>query len=159
MTDIVRNIEPASQMHSQPILGSDLYDDLLVKFSAQTLSTIETELVLLIKPMEAYRSAEMAIPFINFQVKNKGIQTQNGNNSNEVDTGVMSYLRKELINRAEFYTERLQTFLCKNSSSFPLYVNPTDDSNMKPNQEIGYDAGIAEYDNGYNTYPYNRFFK
>jgi len=149
--DIVQNIDPAQDMHVQPILGSTYYEYLLNAYSAQTLTADETTLVMHIKPMLAYRAAEMALPFIAYQIKNKGPQTQFGENSAAVDQTVISYLRNELKNRAEFYETRLRRYLCLNANLFTGYVNQSLSEDMVPDKSIeGYDSGFAQYP-GYRT--------
>lgn len=157
--DIVNNIDPASDMHIQPVLGTPLYNDLLIKYSAQTLNTIETELVSLIQPALAYWAADMSVPFINYQIKNKGAQTQNGDFSNNVEKDITSYLRNELKNRAEFYTQRIERFLQLSGNQFSLYVSPGT-TDILPDNSTGYDSGVALYPNrcGFRPNCYNGFF-
>ena len=143
--DIINNIDPAQDMFIQPILGSVFYNALLLAYSAQTLSADETALVMLIKPALAYRSAELALPFIQYQLKNKGPQTQSGDFSAPVGQTELSYLRNELRNRAEFYETRLDRYLQLNGSLFPLYTNQSN-ANINPsNQASAYDSDFAMY--------------
>lgn len=150
--DIVQNIDPAQDMYIQPILGTNFYNYLLDSYSAQTLTTDETTLVMHIKPALAYRAAEMALPFIQYQIKNKGPQSQFGDNSAGVDQTVLSYLRNELKNRAEFYETRLKNYLCQNSNLFSGYTSSTNTNvDMRPNiNASGYDSGFATYPTYYN---------
>ena len=143
--DIVQNIGPAQDMHIQPVLGTNFYNDLLNSYSAQTLTANEIILVGHIKPALAYRAAEMALPFIQYQIKNKGPQTQNGDNSNSVDNTVLSYLRNELQNRAEFYETRLTKYLNANSSLFSGYTNDNNDDITPDGSTNTYDSGFATY--------------
>ena len=144
--DIVQNIDPAQDMFIQPILGTTFYESLLNSYSAQTLTVDETTLVMHIKPALAYRAAEMALPFIQYQIKNKGPQSQFGDNSAQVDQTVLSYLRNELKNRAEFYETRLKNYLCQNSNLFSGYTS-NNNVDMRP------DALASGYDSGFATYP------
>lgn len=143
--DVLQNIDPAQDMHIQPILGTNFYNTLLTSYSAQTLTANETTLVLHIKPALAYRAAEMALPFIQYQIKNKGPQTQGGDNSTSVDQTVLNYLRNELKNRAEFYETRLQKYLNDNSSLFSGYINNNNDDISPSNSTNTYDSGFATY--------------
>ena len=144
--DIVNNIPSAQDMYIQPILGSNFYDYLLGVYSAQTLTSDEQTLVMLIKPALAYRSAEMSLPFVQYQIKNKGPQSQFGDNSNQVEMTQLSYLRNELKNRAEFYDTRLKKYLCDNGSKFPQYTTNN-------NVDILPEKGASGYDSGFATYP------
>jgi hypothetical protein len=110
-----------------------------------TLTADEEILVNLIKPGLAYRAAEMSLPFVQYQTKNKGPQTQFGDNSAAVDIPVLSYLRKELRNRAEAYESRLKTYICAN---FALYSGLTNSNigDVKTNlNEGGFDSDFATY--------------
>ena len=130
------NIEFAQDSSIQDILGTNLYNDIQVKYSAQTLSSIEIDLVNLIKPTLAYRSAEQSMPFINAQIRNKGINQLNSENATQADIGYMRYLREELRSRAEFLSQRVIKFLCNNSDSFPLYTTSNED--IEPSKKDGY---------------------
>ena len=154
--DIVPNIDPAQDMYIQPILGTNFYNALLLIYSAQPLNANETVLVNHIKPALAYRAAEMSMPFIQYQIKNKGPQTQSGDNSSSVDNPVLSYLRNELKNRAEFYETRLVKYLCANASLFPDYQTNNGTDITPSNQRNAFDSGFALYPN---CNRFNRFNK
>lgn len=134
------HIEYSQDAYTQDVLGTNLYNDLQTKYSGQTLSTIEQQLVLLIKPALAYRSLEATIPFINTQIRNKGLVNQNSENAVQAEMDRMRYLRDESKNRAEFYEQRVVTFLCNNKASFPLYTADNDD--IDPSNKNSYDCDI-----------------
>lgn len=147
--DIANNIGISQDMFLEPILGSTFYDEIQTKYSAQTLNANETALVLEIKPFLAYKAAVISLPFIHYQIKNKGIQTQSGDNSSPADNSVMFYLKKELENRAEWYNKRLERYLYLNQTLFPTYQSQTG------NQDITADKSSSTYDSGFATYPDN----
>lgn len=142
--DLTPHFNIAQDMYIQPILGQNFYESLLTSFSAQTLTADETTLVMHIKPALAYRAAEMALPFLNWSVKNKGQSTQSGDFSAPVDTSAMNFLKNQIENRAQFYEQRLINYLCDNSSLFPAYTtnNSTD---ISPSSASAYDSGFALY--------------
>ena len=142
--DIINNIIPAQDLHVQPIMGTNFYNYLLTKYDNQTLSADEIILVEYIQPGLAYRSASMTLPFLNYQIKNKGVQTQNGDNSESVGSGVVTYLKNELDNRAEFYETRLINYLCENKDLYPNYINDNNDD-IKPGNDKPYDGGFIFY--------------
>jgi len=129
----------AQDSYIQDILGSNFYVYLELAYSAQTLTANEIELMNRIKPALAYRVAEQSLTFINYQIKNKGVMTQNGDYSAPADLEQFKYVRHELTNRAEFYAKRLSNYLCENSALFPQYVN-NNTTDMRPNRS-GYDTG------------------
>jgi len=150
--DIVNNIGVAQDMFLEPILGSTFYDALQLAYSAQTLTANETALVLIIKPFLAYKAAVMSLPFLHYNIKNKGIQTQSGDNSAAADNSVMFYLKKELENRAEWYGQRLERYLLINGNLFTLYVSQSSNQDLNPDHSSGYDSDFATYPTcGYNN--------
>ena len=125
----------------QDLLGTNFYNYLQTTFLAQTLNAAETELINRIKPAQAYRVAEQCVPYINYQLKNKGLMTQNGDYSQSADLDTVRYIRHELSNSAEFYAQRVLTYLCENAADFPEYTSNNSDD-MKPNKSgNGYDNG------------------
>jgi hypothetical protein len=143
--DIMPNIPLAQDMYIQPILGSQFYNSLLISYSAQTLNSNEEYLVSLIKPCLAYYSAYETVPYLNYQLKNKGMQRQFGDNSADVDMASMNFLRNSLKNRAEFYAERIQNYLMFNGNLFPNYVTQATNQDILPDS-TAYDPSFATYD-------------
>lgn len=129
--EIEPSLHLAQDSFIQDMLGTNFYVYLQAQFEAQVLTADEIELVARIKPALAHRVAEQAIPFINWQIKNKGIMTQRGDYADPASLESIKYLRNELANRAEFYSVRLTKWLCDNRALFPQYeFNNTTD--MKP---------------------------
>lgn len=134
------------QSTMQDILGTNFYNYLLDKFSTQTLNTNEIILMNYIKPALAYRVADKTLPFIHYQIKNKGAMVQRGDYSDAVDIDTLRYLREELSGSAEFHEKRLIEYLCKNENLYPEYKNNNMDY-MKParNSNDRYDSGLQFY--------------
>jgi hypothetical protein len=146
--DIYQSAYVAQDMYIEPILGTNLYEALQLSYSAQTLTPDEEILMSFIKPVVAWRATQLTLPFITFNVKNKGPQLQNSDYSNGIGTAELFYIKKEVENRAEWYAQRLLNYLCQNGNLFPLYVSPGT-SNTYP------DKKISAYDSGFSTYPTN----
>ena len=140
--DIAPQIPAAQDMWTQDILGSNFYNYLWNAYSAQTLTTNEITLVEKIKPALAWRCAEMTVPFLNYKISNKGMQTQNGDFSNSVTLEELRYLRHELKNNAEFYEERLIKYLCDNGNLYPQY-STNNSTDLSPNNQTTYDCDLA----------------
>lgn len=139
-------INIAEIKYIKPVLGKLLFDDIQLKYSGQTLNTIETSLVELVQYSLAYYVVENTLPFLSMQISEKGIQFQNGVNSKAADettnsTSNISYMRNELRNNAELFSDQVRDFLNENVASFPLYNSPTNN----PKQDSSYDAGIVFY--------------
>jgi len=137
------NIPVAQDMHIQPVLGSNYYDIILERYKNQTLTENEIKLVEHIKPVLLYRACELSVPMITMQMKNKGLMSQSGENSESANQSGMVYYRNELINRAEFYSKRLTEYLEDNKNLYPEYTTNNNDD-MKPDNRP-YDGGFSFY--------------
>lgn len=158
ISEVANHIESAELIHLRELLGKLLYDDLTTKINAGTLSSIETELVDLCKQMLAYRSAEIAIPFLSIKIRNKGAVRLNDEFAQPASIEEMKYLRAELKNRAEYFTERSSQFLCDYSTNFPLWnvsIDGTTKQNPYPTQ-TGFDSDI--YIDDYDMIKRNRYY-
>lgn len=133
-------IEYYEDAYLKDILGDSLYNDLVTKYNAQTLSSIEDTLMLIIKKAVAYGSAQLSMPFINTQVRAKGLMNINAENATQSEIERERLLRQELRDRTNYYETRVRKFLQTNSSSFPLYEYDNDDIN--PSSEINYECDI-----------------
>lgn len=137
-------VPTSSDMWIQPILGTYFYQDLLAKYNAQTLNPDEVNLVEVIKPAIAWRTASEAPIGLTFQLKNKGLQTQNSDNSESVDLADAEAVELKYVKKAEFYENQVKKYLYKNKDLFPEYLSDlNDDSLIKPSKDRG---------NDYNTF-------
>lgn len=137
-------VPTSSDMWIQPILGTYFYQDLLAKYNAQTLNPDEVDLVEVIKPAIAWRTASEAPIGLTFQLKNKGLQTQNSDNSESVDLADAEAVELKYVKKAEFYENQVKKYLYKNKDLFPEYLSDlNDDSLIKPSKDRG---------NDYNTF-------
>ena len=146
------NILVAELKYMKPLFGKLLYADIQTKYAAQTLSTIEQELVDKAQLSLAHYIIENTIPFLNYQMTEKGLQQQFGVNSqpadNQSSTNSISYLRNELRNNAEVFSDAVRDFLDENKTSFPLYYVSGND----PKLDSSYDCGVAFYKTDNNTF-------
>lgn len=121
-SEIAPHIETAQLIHTREILGKNLYDDLSSKQQTGTLSTSESDLVDILKQALAYRSAEIAIPFLSIKLRNKGTVRMRDDYADPASVEEMKYLRSELAKRAEYFEDRCKDYLCQFMSDFPLYT-------------------------------------
>ena len=157
--DISTNIPMAMDMFLEPILGSSYYDYIQTVYSAQTLTANETVLMNYIKPLLAWKTAVLTLPFLSFNIKNKGIQTQKGDFSDSVEKETMFYIKKELNDRAEWYHARLEKYLYLNATLFPTYQVQASTQNLYADKSLSnaYDPQFATYDSCHSTGNCNGF--
>lgn len=142
---IYPHIDGAEKLWIRAVLGSDFYDYLKAAFDAQTLNADELELLVYwIKPAELWRAIAMALPWMQWSLRNKGLQTQNDDYSASAGTSETKYMINEATNRAEFYEDQLKRYLCKNNSLFPQYINQSDAINQ-PDTSTSWDSGLLFY--------------
>ena len=61
------------------------------------------------------------IPFLRFKVENANIFSKTSETGNALSTEEAQSLREEIVNTAQYYTERMIDYICNNTSSFPEY--------------------------------------
>lgn len=133
VTDITPWLKTASEMGIQPILGRYFYNDLLTKYNAQTLTADEILVVELIQPAIAWRAASEAVYGLTYQLKNKGLQTQNGDNSESVELSDVQFGMSHYLQKAGFYEDLLIKYLKENKDLYPNFITTLNtDSLIKP---------------------------
>jgi len=133
VTDVTPYIKTQADLRVQPILGSVFYNYLLAKYNAQTLNPDEETLVGFIQPVVAWRSAEDAIFGLTYQLKNKGLQTQFGDNSGSVSRAEVAFGMEHYAQKASFFEQRLIRYLLANKNSFPLFISQKNrDTDLRP---------------------------
>ena len=159
VTDVTPYIKTQADLRVQPILGSVFYNYLLAEYNAQTLNPNEETLVGFIQPVVAWRSAEDAIFGLTYQLKNKGLQTQFGDNSGSVSRAEVAFGMEHYAQKASFFEQRLIRYLLANKNSFPLFISQENrDTDLRPQIDACHCVGICGgacgrgyNDNGYNN--------
>lgn len=122
---IQEGIQTAQDMFILPILGSTLFEEMLQSISAGTLSGIYLNLVTqFIQPILANASVMNILPFISFQMKNKGLMTQKSEFSDPAQRSDIEWLVGLYRAKAAFYAQRCTQFMYANTDIFPEYLNP-----------------------------------
>jgi hypothetical protein len=132
VNDILPWIKPAAETRVLPILGTYFFNQLLARYNSQTLSNDEIDLVNLIKPCIAWRAASFTVYSLSRQLKNKGLQIQNGENSEGVDLKEVSFGMDHYNQIGAQYQKMLQNWLIDNKSKFSdLMSELNTDSSIK----------------------------
>lgn len=64
-----------------------------------------------------------ALPRMTFQFTDKGLQERNGNHSSAASSTALKTMVGQATTDAEFISDRVREYLCKNSTHFPEYQN------------------------------------
>lgn len=136
VTDVTPFIKTQSDMRVQPILGTYFYNYMLTGYNAQTLNGDEQTLVTYIQPVVAWRSAEDAVFGLSYQLKNKGLQLQNGDYSTSVSQQEVAFAQDHYAQKGAFYEARLYKFLKENKDLYPEFISELNkDSDIKPTKQ------------------------
>lgn len=142
--DVTPYIRPAADMRVQSILGSYFYEYLLGKYNAQTLSNDEETLVEKVQPVVAWRAAENAVFGLSYQLKNKGVQVQFGDYSQNVTQSEVAFVMDHYGQMAAFFEKRLINYILENKDLFSQFTSALNtDSDIKPVDE----CDDTDYDN------------
>ena len=116
----------AQDMYLSTIIGTPLLNRLyeLVgngEIMAEENSDYKLLLDDYIQPVLLYGVQTAIIPLIANKIANAGVLVTNDEKNNNVDRDDVVSLTDFFRNKRDFYTEHLQTYLCKNSTKYPEY--------------------------------------
>lgn len=132
VNDIAPWVQPAAEIRVRPLLGTFFFNDLLQKYNSQSLNATEIILVEAIKPVIAWRAAALAVYGLSRQLKNKGLQIQNGENSDGVVLSEVTFGIDHYNQIASQYQRDLINFLTKNKGNYPVFLSgDNNDSSVK----------------------------
>ena len=158
VTDVTPYVATQAQLRIMPILGTVFFNHMLDVYNNQTASPDEETLIKFIQPIVAWRSAEDAVFGLTYQLKNKGLQTQNGDFSSSVSQREVAFGMEHYAQKAAFFEERLIKYLIKNKKLFPVFISDENrDTDLRPMIDCHGCTGCCgntcnyEHGNGYNT--------
>tara|TARA_R110000824_G_scaffold228713_2_gene416483 strand:+ start:304 stop:846 length:543 start_codon:yes stop_codon:yes gene_type:complete len=136
-------LRQSQKLYVEPKLGSALTDKLKADIQAGTLAgaykTLVDDYIGDMLPNWAFFHS---IPFLRFKIENGNIYSKTSETGNSLSTEEAQHLREEVRNTAEYYTERMISYVTNNLSSFPEYSTNTGSD---------VDADRNAYYNGMNT--------
>ena len=137
---ITKFIAKAQELNIQAAVGENLYTKLLndcPNFTGLYLTLVKDY----IQPAQTEWVVYHALPFINFRLTNKAVSQKNSDNSNPSGIDDLKWLRDQVRNNAEFYSERIKDFIKNNPTAFPEYYTRTNTFEVRPNKS-NYFSGI-----------------
>ena len=153
VTDVTPYIATQAQLRVMPILGTTFFNYMLQVYNDQTATNDEETLIKFIQPIIAWRSAEDAVFGLTYQLKNKGLQTQNGDFSSSVSQREVAFGMEHYAQKASFFEQRLIRWLIKNKNLFPEFISEENrDTDLRPMIDChgcsGCCHGTCHYENG-----------
>lgn len=121
-------IYSAQRLYIKPIIGSGIYTDLETGITANNLVVGGVNYTTLLQDyvqpaLEYWVLCEAMIP-LTMKLRNKGVQTQNSDNSQPVPFSQLKEMESHWRDKAEYFSERVTLFLCENASTYPKFDNP-----------------------------------
>jgi len=132
----------AQREYIKPILGTDLFDDIIAKADAGTLAGDDLTLVnTYIAPcLLKYLVFEMT-PILAYKYRNKGVVQQTSENSQATAFEDLNHLLNRWRDKAEMFGQDIVNYLCANSTLFPLYTSNSDGDDIYPTNSV-YSGGL-----------------
>lgn len=144
---VTKFILRAQDMNIQETVGSNLYNK-LVSDCPNFAGAYRTLIKDYIQPALCEWVVYHALPFINFRLTNKAVSQKSSDSSQPSGIDDIKWLRDQVRNNAEFYSERIRDYIKNHPSDFPEYYANPDSFNIKPNKS-SYFSGIHTSKRGY----------
>jgi ABC-type iron transport system FetAB ATPase subunit len=148
---IIPSIIKSQDLYIEPILGTDLMNRLKTDISgtsgqvAGLYKTLLDEYVQ--KTVREWATYEATIN-LNYKYTNKSVALKSSDNSTPSTIEEIIYLREQIRNTAEYYSQRITAYLCANSSLFPEYTSNNDSDDIRPNSSSYFNGLYLEGNGG-----------
>ena len=133
----------SQNIYIHSLVGTALYNELITQVSGSTVTSANATLLneYVIPTLQAYVKFEAPIE-ISFKFANSALLKQTPENTESISLDDMFRIRSVFKNKAEWFAERLKDFLCANTSTYPLYINPGNTSDTIKPSNSGYETGM-----------------
>lgn len=118
---VVKKIIDAQYQYLRSILGCELYDELILQKSTNTLTPDNINLINELKLALANYTLYLYLPWSRTAVREQGTVLKTGEYANVGDQVDLKDLRSDTLANANNYRIILQKYLCDNSALYPLY--------------------------------------
>ena len=122
---VSRNIAPSWRRHLQPIVGYEMYQELIEEIAAGDLSEVNATLVDLIRPALAHYALYEAIPGMAVQVEADGIRTLSSTDGFDMrdaaSAQAVEHYRAKLLGDAKMYRADIAKHLYDNVDDYPTW--------------------------------------
>lgn len=120
-TALRQKIQDAQVQYIKPLICKDLYDELILQKSTNTLTPNNLLLLDQIQPALAYYSLFLFLPWSWARVREQGVVNQNGDTAQTISLTDLNFLRNDAKASADNFALILENFLYENKNIYPLY--------------------------------------
>jgi hypothetical protein len=132
----------AQRIYIEPKLGTTLYEKLESLITAGTIGNVGNEAYKTLVdeyigdclPSFAFH---MCIPYLRFKTENGNIYSKTSETGTALSTEEAQHLREEVRNNAEYFLERMISYITNNITLFPEY-NTNSGADISPDQNAFY---------------------
>jgi len=136
-------------------IGTPLFNDLMADVIASTLAGDNLTLVesYISDALLAWTMHEAQVPML-YNFRNKSVGKSSSDNSQPIDYVEHRYLKDYYKPRAEYFSQRLEDYLCANATLFPLYQTYTTSDQVRardtsPSVSVYLGRGRMKHSNGF----------
>lgn len=133
-SDIRPFVPIAEEAHIVPIIGRELYNELLEEVTENDVTDVNSTLLIRIYQVEAIAVSIEALPFLWGHFSEKGITLGKSENSESITSKDLSVIQNHLISQLTVFKKILKDFLENNADCYPLYVKEDEMCSCSPKQ-------------------------
>lgn len=123
----------AQQIYIHPLLGTKLYNEIISQVGSSAVTALnQTLLDNYVIPCLIHYAKYDSLPDLKYRLMNKGVQVKSSENSSSADLQEVQFLMDREKSKAEIFAFRTEKYLCKNSTSYPLYSTNTEYDEIQP---------------------------
>ena len=141
MTILTPIVQEVQDFYSIPLLGTNLYNEVLGQVTTSTVTALNQTLLDLVVPCMLHYAKMEAMPDMKYRLMNKGVMIKNSENSSAADLSEIQFLMDRSKNKAEIYAQRVTNYLNRYVSSYPLYISNVERDEIMPNRN-NFTSGI-----------------
>jgi hypothetical protein len=141
MTILTPILQEVQDFYIIPLLGTNLYNEVLGQVTASTVTALNQTLLDLVVPCMLHYAKMEAMPDMKYRLMNKGVMIKNSENSSAADLAEIQFLMDRSKNKAEIYAQRVTNYLNRYVSSYPLYISNSERDEIMPNKN-NFTSGI-----------------
>lgn len=153
--DEIWNFIPiAEQLHIVPIIGQEMYNELLDQVENNEVTPENASLLLQIYPFEGLAIMEVSMPYLAYHITEVGITKGSSENSESVNTTDINYLTNYVRSQITPFKDKLERFISDNKDLYPLIPHKEQCNQIKDNGRV-YGFKQINTDVDYNRMRYN----
>lgn len=126
LTEFIPYLAIAQDLYIAPVLGESLLSELKDQIETDSLSEVNSILILKIAPALSFLAVYQGLPFHWASIVNKGITIRESENSKGIDINDVAQLRRWIKDDAGIFLKLLGEYLYSHRIDYPLW-KPLDD--------------------------------